>query len=145
MKDLGKKPSAITNTPSEDKNVYYPEASIEQKLLPELKGKLNGFAIRVPTKNVSMVDLVCTLEKPATVSAVNEALKEAAEGPMKRILAYEEEELVSFDFMGTTVSSTVDSKLTMMIDDTTLKVIAWYDNEMGYSCRVVDLIEYISK
>jgi len=114
-------------------------------VLPELKGKLNGFAVRVPTPNVSLVDLACTLEKPATVAEINAALKAAAEGPMKGILDYTEEELVSIDFNGTKVSSTVDAKSTMMIGDKMLKVVSWYDNESGYSNRVVDLIEYITK
>ncbi len=114
-------------------------------VLPELKGKLNGFAVRVPTTDVSMVDFVCELEKSATVADVNAALKAAAEGPMKGILDYTEEQLVSVDFLGTQVSSTVDAKCTMMVGSTMLKVVAWYDNEMGYSTRVVDLVEYIAK
>lgn len=111
-------------------------------VLPQLKGKLNGMAIRVPTPNVSVVDLVARLSRPATVEEVNAALKEAAEGAMKGILAYSDEPLVSVDFNGTTVSSIVDSLTTMVIDDM-VKVILWYDNEFGYSSRMVDLARYV--
>ncbi len=111
-------------------------------VLPQLKGKLNGMAIRVPTPNVSVVDLVARLGRPATVEEVNAALKEAAEGAMKGILAYSDEPLVSVDFNGTTVSSIVDSLTTMVIDDM-VKVILWYDNEFGYSSRMVDLARYV--
>jgi glyceraldehyde 3-phosphate dehydrogenase len=107
-------------------------------VLPQLAGKLNGMAIRVPTPNVSVVDLVVQLSKPATADEVNKAMKEAAEGDLKGILAYCEEPLVSIDFNGSTVSSTVDSLSTMVIGDM-LKVLSWYDNEFGYSCRMIDL------
>ncbi len=111
-------------------------------VLPQLKGKLNGMAIRVPTPNVSVVDFVARLSRPATVEEVNAAFKEAAEGPMKGILAYSDEPLVSVDFNGTTVSSTVDALTTMVVDDM-VKVILWYDNEFGYSSRMVDLARYV--
>jgi glyceraldehyde 3-phosphate dehydrogenase len=100
-------------------------------VLPQLDGKLNGMAIRVPTPNVSVVDLVVQLTKPATADEVNKAMKEAAEGELKGILAYCEEPLVSIDFNGSTVSSTVDSLSTMVIGDM-LKILSWYDNEFGY-------------
>ena len=112
-------------------------------VLPQLAGKLNGMAIRVPTPNVSVVDLVVQLSKPATAEEVNRALKEAAEGDLKGILAYCEEPLVSIDFNGSTVSSTVDSLSTMVIGDL-LKVLSWYDNEFGYSCRMIDLALYMA-
>lgn len=114
-------------------------------VLPELKGKLNGFAMRVPTSNVSVVDLVVELEKPATAEMINDALKEAAEGPLKGILRYCELPLVSVDFNGETHSSIVDALSTMVIGDNLAKIILWYDNEWGYSCRVVDLLLYIAK
>lgn len=114
-------------------------------VLPELKGKLNGFAMRVPTNNVSVVDLVAELEKPATADMINDALKKAAEGPLKGILRYCELPLVSVDFNGDTHSSIVDALSTMVIGDNLAKIILWYDNEWGYSCRVVDLLLYIAK
>lgn len=112
-------------------------------VLPELKGKLNGFALRVPTPNVSITDLVAQLEKPATAEAVNAALKEAANGELKGILAFAEEELVSKDYNGNSHSSIVDGPSTMMVGDNLVKVVSWYDNEWGYSNRVVDLISFI--
>lgn len=112
-------------------------------VLPELKGKLNGFALRVPTPNVSITDLVAHLEKPATVEAVNKALKEAADGELKGIMAFAEEELVSKDYNGNPHSSIIDAPSTMMVGDNLVKVVAWYDNEWGYSSRVVDLISFI--
>lgn len=114
-------------------------------VLPELKGKLNGGAIRVPTPNVSLVDFVAELETNVTVDEVNQALKQAAEGPLKGILAYSEEPLVSSDYNGSTASSTIDALSTMVIEGNMVKVISWYDNETGYSHRVVDLIEYIAR
>ncbi len=114
-------------------------------VLPELKGKLNGMAMRVPTPNVSVVDLVAELEKDVTIEEVNSALKAAAEGDLKGILAYTELPLVSKDFNGTTVSSTIDALSTMVIDGNMVKVLAWYDNETGYSNRCVDLAEYMGK
>ncbi|MEK5340277.1 type I glyceraldehyde-3-phosphate dehydrogenase [Weizmannia sp. FSL W8-1119] len=113
-------------------------------VLPELKGKLNGMAMRVPTPNVSVVDLVAELGKDVTVEEVNAALKAAAEGELKGILAYTEEPLVSRDFNHTTVSSTIDALSTMVIEGNMVKVVSWYDNEFGYSNRVVDLVEYIA-
>ena len=104
-------------------------------VLPELKGKLNGFAMRVPTPDVSVVDVVFETEKPATAEAVNAALKAAADG---KILAYEELPLVSTDFIGSSQSSTVDAALTMTMGDNMVKVISWYDNEMGYSTRLAE-------
>lgn len=104
-------------------------------VLPELKGKLNGFAMRVPTPDVSVVDVVFETEKPVTVEAVNAALKEAADG---KILAFEETPLVSTDFIGSSQSSTVDAALTMTMGDNMVKVVSWYDNEMGYSTRLAE-------
>ncbi|AKP45927.1 MULTISPECIES: type I glyceraldehyde-3-phosphate dehydrogenase [Bacillus] len=114
-------------------------------VLPELKGKLNGMAMRVPTPNVSVVDLVAELDKEVTVEEVNAVLKEAAEGELKGILAYTEEPLVSRDFNGTTESSTIDALSTMVIEGNLVKVVSWYDNEFGYSNRVVDLVDYIAQ
>ena len=114
-------------------------------VLPELKGKLDGYAMRVPTPDVSVVDLVAFVEKPTSVDEVNAALKKAAEGPMKGILRFCEEELVSRDFLGDPHSSIVDAGFTKVIDGTCVKVTAWYDNEWGYSCRVRDLINYVAK
>ncbi|GAB6931683.1 ArsJ-associated glyceraldehyde-3-phosphate dehydrogenase [Calditerricola satsumensis] len=114
-------------------------------VLPELAGKLNGMAFRVPTPNVSVVDLVAELERPVTVEEVNAALKRAAEGELKGILAYTEEPLVSRDFNGNPHSSIVDALSTMVIEDSLVKVVAWYDNEWGYSNRVVDLAAYIAR
>jgi len=113
-------------------------------VLPQLKGKLNGFAIRVPTPDVSVVDLVVQLSKQASVEEVNNAFKEASEGELKGILAYSEEPLVSVDYTGTRYSSIVDGLLTMAMGDM-IKVVAWYDNEFGYSCRMVDLAAYIGQ
>ena len=109
------------------------------EVLPHLKGKLNGLAVRVPTPNVSIVDVVCELGKETSVEEVNAALKKAAEGELKGILNYTEEELVSIDYNHTSFSATVDAKSTFVIDKTMVKVIAWYDNEWGYSTRLVDL------
>jgi len=113
-------------------------------VIPELAGKLDGFAMRVPTPNVSVVDLVTFVEKSTTKDEVNAALKKAAEaGPLKGYLSYEEEELVSADFKGNPYSSIVDAKMTLVVGGTCVKVISWYDNEWGYSCRVRDLINYL--
>lgn len=114
-------------------------------VLPELKGKLNGMAMRVPTPNVSVVDLVVELEKAVTVEDVNAALKDASQGPLKGILAYSELPLVSIDFNGDPHSSIVDALSTMAIGDNMVKVVAWYDNEWGYSNRVVDLVSYMAE
>jgi len=113
-------------------------------IYPELKGKLDGFAIRVPTPNVSVVDLTFVAEKPITVASINAAIKAAAEGPLKGILGYTDEELVSTDFRGNPLSSIFDSKLTKVVGNTG-KVISWYDNEWGYSSRVKDLILFLVK
>ena len=114
-------------------------------VLPELSGKLNGLAIRVPTPNVSLVDLVATVDKSGvTVTEVNEALKRAAEGPLAGILGYSEKPLVSIDFNGCALSSTVDAPTTYVVDDM-VKVLAWYDNETGYSHRMVDLAAMVGK
>ncbi|MGI6371976.1 MAG: type I glyceraldehyde-3-phosphate dehydrogenase [Caldicoprobacterales bacterium] len=114
-------------------------------VLPELKGKLNGFAMRVPTPTVSVVDLVVELEKSTTAEEINAALKEAAEGPMKGILGYEDRPLVSIDFKKDDRSSIVDALSTMVIDGNMAKVVSWYDNEWGYSSRIVDLVNYIAE
>ncbi|MBZ4654647.1 MAG: gap [Peptococcaceae bacterium] len=114
-------------------------------VLPELKGKLNGFAMRVPTPNVSVVDLVAELGQNVTVEEVNASLKEAAEGPLKGILAYSDEPLVSKDYNGDSHSSIVDGLSTMVIEGNMVKVVAWYDNEWGYSCRVADLAALMGK
>src|SRR5579864_312922 len=113
-------------------------------VIPELKGKLDGYAMRVPTPNVSVVDLTVFVEKPATVESVNGALKAAANGPMKGVLAYTEEELVSADFKGNPNSSIVDAGYTKVVGDRCVKVLAWYDNEWGYSCRCRDLIKFMA-
>jgi len=114
-------------------------------VLPALKGKLDGMAVRVPTPNVSMVDLVAELEKDTTAEEVNAALKKASEGPLKGILGFTNLPLVSVDFAGNPDSSTVDGLCTKMVGKRMLKVIAWYDNEWGYSNRVLDLIRHIAK
>ncbi|OGI18764.1 MAG: type I glyceraldehyde-3-phosphate dehydrogenase [Candidatus Melainabacteria bacterium RIFOXYA12_FULL_32_12] len=113
-------------------------------VLPELKGKLNGFAMRVPTPDVSVVDLVARTEKPVTIESVNAALKKAAEGELKGILEYVDEPLVSTDFIGSHYSSSVDSKLTMTMGEHMVKVVSWYDNEMGYSTRLAEFIVFIA-
>jgi len=113
-------------------------------VIPELKGKLDGFSLRVPTPNVSVVDLTVMTEKPATVESVNASLKRAAQGPMKGILDYTEEELVSIDFRGNPHSSIVDSGYTRVVGSNCVKVLAWYDNEWGYSCRCRDLIKFFA-
>ena len=113
-------------------------------VIPELKGKLDGYSIRVPTPNVSVVDLTVTTDKPATVEAVNAALRRAAEGPMKGVLEYTEEELVSIDFKGNPHSAILDSGYTRVVAGNCLKTLAWYDNEWGYSCRCRDLIKLMA-
>jgi glyceraldehyde 3-phosphate dehydrogenase len=113
-------------------------------VIPELKGKLDGYAMRVPTPDVSVVDLTVMTEKPATVESVNGALRAAAEGPMKGILGYTEEELVSVDFLGDSRSSIVDSEYTKVVGKNCVKILAWYDNEWGYSCRCRDLIKFLA-
>jgi len=113
--------------------------------IPDLKGKLDGFAMRVPTPNVSVVDLVVFVEKKTNVEEVNNALKAASEaGPLKGYLGYETAELVSIDYRGDPRSSIVDAPMTRVVAGNCVKVISWYDNEWGYSCRVRDLIHYIA-
>jgi glyceraldehyde 3-phosphate dehydrogenase len=114
-------------------------------VMPELKGKLDGYAMRVPTPNVSVVDLVAVVSKKTTAEAVNTMLREAAEGPMKGILAYTEDPVVSTDMLHNPNSSIVDAQLTKVIDGDLVKVVAWYDNEWGYSMRIIDLIEFLAK
>lgn len=113
-------------------------------VLPELKGKLNGFAMRVPVKNVSVVDFVAELDQEVTVEEVNNVFREAANGKLKGILNYSEEPLVSVDYNGDPHSSTIDALSTMLLEGNMVKVVSWYDNEWGYSNRVVDLAEYIA-
>ncbi len=114
-------------------------------VLPNLKGKLNGMALRVPTPNVSLVDLVVNVNKDVTAEEVNAVLEKAANGELKGILGYTEEPLVSIDFNGNENSSIIDSLSTMVMGNRQIKVLAWYDNEWGYSCRVVDLINLVAK
>ena len=114
-------------------------------VLPELKGKLNGFSMRVPPPDVSFVALVAEIEKSAAVEEINAALKEAAEGKMKGILAYSDEPLVSIDYLGNPHSSIIDGKSTMVIEGNLIKVLAWYDNEWGFSCRMIDLVKLVAK
>lgn len=112
-------------------------------VIPELEGKVDGYALRVPTSTVSIVDLVCELGKEATVEEINAAFRAAAEGPMKGILGYSEEPLVSIDYKGDPRSSIVDAALTNVMGGTLAKVVTWYDNEWGYSNRCVDLVKLI--
>ncbi len=112
-------------------------------VLPELKGRLDGMAIRVPTQDVSVVDLVAEVDNEVTAEEVNTALREAAEGPLKGILEYTEEPLVSVDFLGNPASSTVDALSTKVIGTKMVKVLSWYDNEWGFSCRMVDMIKKV--
>jgi len=114
-------------------------------VIPELKGKLNGMAFRVPTPNVSVVDLSVWLKKEVTAEQINQSLQEAANGRLKGILDYNELPLVSTDYNGNAFSSIVDGLSTMVVDGNMAKVVSWYDNEWGYSCRIVDLVKYISK
>jgi glyceraldehyde 3-phosphate dehydrogenase len=114
-------------------------------VMPELKGKMDGFAMRVPTPNVSVVDLVVELKKNTTAEEINAALKAAAEGPMKGVLAYTEDPIVSSDLMQHPASSIVDGQMTKVLGGNLAKVLSWYDNEWGYSMRVVDLVKYVLK
>lgn len=114
-------------------------------VLPELKGKIDGMAIRVPTPNVSCVDLVCNVKKEATAEEVNEKFKQAANGPLKGILGYSEEPLVSCDFNGDPRSSIVDALSTKAIDKKLIKVLSWYDNEIGFSHRMIDVAQFIGE
>jgi len=112
-------------------------------VMPELKGKLDGYAMRVPTPNVSVVDLVCTTVKSTTAAEVNAVLTAAAEGPLKGILAYTEDPVVSSDMMRNPTSSIVDAQMTKVLGGNMIKVVSWYDNEWGYSMRIVDLVEFL--
>lgn len=114
-------------------------------VLPELKGKMHGMALRVPTPTVSIVDLVCELDKPATASQVNAAYQRYSEEAMKGYLGYSEAELVSMDFKGSPYSGIVDAPLTTVVTDNFVKVLSWYDNEWGYACRVADLVNYMAE
>jgi glyceraldehyde 3-phosphate dehydrogenase len=114
-------------------------------VIPELSGKLDGMAIRVPTSNVSLVDLTVELSKPATVEEINGAIKKASEGPLKGIIQYVDEPLVSVDFNHTAYSAEFDALSTKVIQGRMVKVLAWYDNEWGYSCRLVDLAKHVEK
>jgi len=113
-------------------------------VMPQLKGKLDGYSMRVPTPDVSAVDLVALLSKNTTTEAVNKALEDAANGPMRGILAYTEDPVVSTDMLHNPASSIIDSQMTKVLDGNLLKILAWYDNEWGYSMRVVDLIEFVA-
>src|SRR5690606_16376523 len=114
-------------------------------VLPELKGKLHGMALRVPTPNVSLVDLVVDVERDVTIEEINEAFITASMGPLKGILDFTTEPLVSIDFNTNPHSSIIDGLSTMVIGERKVKVLAWYDNEWGYSCRVVDLVKYVGE
>jgi len=114
-------------------------------VMPQLKGKLDGYSMRVPTPDVSVVDLVAVTDKAVTAEEVNKALKEAAAGPLKGILAYTEDPVVSSDMLHNPNSSIVDGEMTKVIEGNLVHVLSWYDNEWGYSCRVVDLVEFLAK
>ncbi len=114
-------------------------------VIPQLKGRFDGFSLRVPTPTVSIIDFVAVTSKPVTAESANQALREAAEGSMNGLLGYTEEELVSMDFKGDPHSSIIDARSTMVAGDNLLKVIAWYDNEWGYSCRVADLAAFMAE
>ena len=113
-------------------------------VIPDLKGKFDGISVRVPTPNVSLVDVVMNVERSTSAAEVNATLKAAADGPLKGILAFSEEPLVSIDFKGNSNSSIVDAENTKVIDGTCIKILSWYDNEWGYSCRVRDLVRFIA-
>jgi glyceraldehyde 3-phosphate dehydrogenase len=115
------------------------------KVIPELNGKLTGMAMRVPTQNVSVVDLTVRLEKPASYEKIKETIRAAANGPLKGILAYTEDEIVSSDMNGNNASSIFDAKAGISLNDNFAKLVSWYDNEWGYSRRVLDLISHIAK
>ncbi|KAK4149379.1 glyceraldehyde 3-phosphate dehydrogenase [Chaetomidium leptoderma] len=115
------------------------------KVIPDLNGKLTGMSFRVPTSNVSVVDLTCRIEKKATYDEIKATIKEAAEGPLKGILAYTEDEIVSSDLIGNTNSSIFDAKAGISLNENFVKLVSWYDNEWGYSRRVLDLVAYVAK
>jgi len=119
-------------------------ASAIGDVIPALKGKLDGIALRVPTPNVSLVDLAVEVSRQVTVAQINSAFQEAAENKLKGILAYSEEELVSIDFTSSSYSSIVDALLTQVVGENLVKVFSWYDNESGYACRLRDLAIYIA-
>jgi glyceraldehyde 3-phosphate dehydrogenase (phosphorylating) len=119
-------------------------AKLVGRLVPGLEGKIHGFSLRVPTPTVSVIDFVCNTQKDVTVEQVNEAFKKAAAGPSKDIIEYCEEKLVSMDFKGNPHSSIIDAPSTMVIGGNMVKILAWYDNEWGYSCRLGDLVVYIA-
>ncbi len=114
-------------------------------VIPELKGRFDGFSLRVPTPTVSVIDFVAITQRPVSVESANEALRAAADGPMQGLLGYTEEPLVSMDFKGDDRSSIIDAKSTLVTGDNLLKVVAWYDNEWGYSCRVADLARFMAE
>jgi glyceraldehyde 3-phosphate dehydrogenase len=114
------------------------------KVIPELKGKLTGMSFRVPTLNVSVVDLTCRLEKPASYDAIKKAMKAAADGPLKGILGYTEDAVVSSDFIGDSRTSIFDAGAGISLNDNFVKIVAWYDNEWGYSCKLLDLIAHMN-
>ncbi|MEE8369046.1 MAG: type I glyceraldehyde-3-phosphate dehydrogenase [Thermoanaerobaculia bacterium] len=115
------------------------------RVIPELKGRFAGFAVRVPTPNVSLIDLTLEFDRPVTVDALNNSLRQAAAEDLKGILAVTEEELVSSDFMGSTFSATVDLPLTQSVDDRLFRIVAWYDNEWGHASRLADLLELVGR
>jgi glyceraldehyde 3-phosphate dehydrogenase len=114
------------------------------KVIPELKGKLTGMSFRVPTLNVSVVDLTCRLDKPASYDTIKKAMKTAADGPLKGILGYTEDAVVSSDFIGDSRTSIFDAGAGISLNDNFVKVVAWYDNEWGYSCKLLDLIAHMN-
>ena len=114
------------------------------KVIPELNGKLTGMAFRVPTPNVSVVDLTCRLEKPATYEEIKAAMKEASEGSLKGIMGYTEDAVVSSDFYGESCTSFFDADAGIALNDNFVKLVSWYDNEWGYSCKLLDLVAHIS-
>ncbi|HXU08878.1 MAG TPA: type I glyceraldehyde-3-phosphate dehydrogenase, partial [Blastocatellia bacterium] len=114
-------------------------------VLPELKGKLDGISLRVPTPNVSIVDFVAEVARNTSKEEVNAAMKKAADGPLRGILQYSEEPLVSVDFRGNSHSSILDAPYTSVLEGNMVKLLSWYDNEWGYSCRVVDLVKYLAE
>ena len=113
-------------------------------VIPELKGKFDGYSVRVPTPTVSLIDFTAELERPATIEQINDAFRAAASGPMKGILGVSDEPLVSSDFRGDSRSAIIDSASTMLLGDNFAKVVAWYDNEWGYSCRIADLVKFVA-
>jgi glyceraldehyde 3-phosphate dehydrogenase len=113
-------------------------------VIPELKGKFDGYSVRVPTPTVSLIDFTAELERPATIDQINDAFRVAASGPMKGILGVSDEPLVSSDFRGDPRSAIIDSASTMLLGDNFAKVVAWYDNEWGYSCRIADLVKFVA-